>query len=187
MANVFEQVIIKMIDVGMFQFMFPFMMTSAIFYGLLRKSQILGKPKESVTINAVVSLVAAFMVWASPIILGIDIETHLAAFFVQGISVTLVVMIGLMIVGMMLPPDLPQQFKEIFKDNTKIWTGILIVSLLVGVIIIVSSGMVKIYFPNMGGGGVGGGLPTLSEDTITTWGIFLLLAASVLGFIAISG
>ncbi len=183
MANVFEQVIIKMIDVGMFQFMLPFMMTSAIVYGLLRKSQILGSPKESVTINATVSLVIAFMVWASPIILGVDIETRLAAFFVQGISVTLVVMVALMIIGMMLPPDLPSQLKDIFKGNNKIMTGILVSGLLIGLILVVSSGLIDIYFPNVSSGGS----LNLSDETITTFGVFLLLAGSVLVFIKLSG
>jgi len=80
MANPFETVILNMRETGMFQFMLPFMLSSAIFYGLLRKSQIFGDPARSVTVNAVVALVASFMIWASPIILGIDIETRLASF-----------------------------------------------------------------------------------------------------------
>ena len=87
-------------------FLLPFTLTSAIFYGALRKSQIFGEPEKNVAVNGVVSLVASMMVWAAPIILGIDIQTSLATFFVQGLFATLVIMVGLVIVGMFAPPDL---------------------------------------------------------------------------------
>jgi hypothetical protein len=158
------------------------MLSSAIFYGLLRKSKIFGEPSTSVSINAVIALVASFMVWASPIILGIDIETHLASFFVQGASVTLIVMVGLMIVGMIAPGDLPEHFKNVFKDKPKVWMALLVGGLLAGVIVAVSSGLVTIYFPDMGGGL---SLPTLSEDVIMMIGVVLLLVIPMVLIVAL--
>ncbi len=185
MANPFETVILNLRNIGAFQFLFPFIMTTAIFYGLLRKSQILGEPRTSTSINGTVALVAAFMVWAAPILMGVDIETHLAAFFVQGISVTLVVMVGLMIVGMFAPPNLPDHFKAVFKEKPQVWMAILVGGILVGAILAVSSGLINIYFPEISGGG-GLNLPALSEETIATFGVFLLLAVTVVGFVALS-
>lgn len=181
MANPFETVILNMRNTGMFQFMLPFMLSSAIFYGLLRKSQIFGDPQRSVTVNAVVALVASFMVWAAPILLGIDIETKLASFFLQGISVMLVVMVGLMIVGMVAPPDLPSHFKTVFEKNTKVWMAILIGGILTGIIVAVSSGFMNIYFPT---GGIGGGLQ-LSQDTINALIVVFLMIGSVLALVAL--
>ncbi len=184
MANPFETVVVNMRDLGIFQFLLPFMLTSAIFYGLLRKSQIFGDAQRTVTINAVIALVASFMVWASPIILGIDIEAHLASFFVQGASVTLIVMVGLMVVGMMGPENLPEHFKNVFKDKPKVWMAILVGGILAGVIIAISSGLVNIYFPSTGGSGGGFSFPTLSEDMILAIGIVLLMVIPLVALVA---
>jgi ABC-type nickel/cobalt efflux system permease component RcnA len=118
-ANAFETVILKMRDLGMFQFLLPFMLTATIFYGLLRKSKIFGEEFRAITVNAVVALVAAFMVWAAPIILGVNIETGLAAFFLQGMSATLILLVGLMMTSMFFPPDLAAEARRVQET----WRG----------------------------------------------------------------
>lgn len=146
MANMFETVILKMRETGMFQFLFPFMLSTAIFYGLLRKSKIFGDPREVVSINAVVALVASFMVWSAPILLGVDIEQSLANFFVQGMTATLVVLVGLLITGMFFPPDLAKHLSE--KLNTpKYVSAFLIFGILIGVAVFLSSGLINIFLP----------------------------------------
>jgi len=174
MPSPFETVILNMRDMGMFQFMFPFMMTAAIFYGLLRKSQILGEPKSSVAVNATVSMVVAFMIWASPIILGIDIEAHLTSFFVQGMSVMLVVMVGLLILSMAAPPNLPDSLKGIFSDP-KVGKALMYGIIAVIGIVAVSSGFLNVFFPSSSGSGGGIKLPSLSEDSIVVLGTFLFI------------
>ena len=140
MADVFTQVIERLREIGAFKFLFPYMLTSAIFYGLLRKSQVFGKPEENVAVNATVALIASFMVWAFPIISGVDIETQLSYFFTQGIVVTLVFMVSLMIVGMFLPPDLPKHLAEgLFQGNKAV--GIIIVGVFFGFVIVMTSGL----------------------------------------------
>lgn len=181
MANPFETVILNMRETGMFQFLMPFMLSSAVFYGLLRKSQIFGDPARSITVNAVVALVASFMIWASPIILGIDIETHLASFFVHGASAMLIVMVGLMVIGMIAPPDLPKHFAEVFKQKPSFWMIILVAGLLVGVAVAVSSGLLSIYFPE--GGWIG--FPTLSEEIIMSIGVVLILVIPIVALVAL--
>ena len=172
MASPFETVILRLKDLGMFQFFFPFMLSAAIFYGLLRKSQIFGDPKGNTAVNAVVALVASLLVWASPIIAGIDIQTQMAAFFTQAIIVSFTVMVGLLIASFVLPPNLPEHLKGNLKG--KYLVGLLIVFLLIGFGILVSSGLITVFFP--AGIGVGGGV---SDETVLTLGIVLLMVISV--------
>jgi len=185
MVTPFETAILKMKEFGMFQFLFPFMLSAAIFYGLLRKSQIFGDPNKNVAINAVVALVAAFMVWSYPILAGVDVETQLANFFTQGMSATLVILLGLLICSMFFEPDLAKQLSTFFPKGSKIWSVILIAGILIGGGILVSSGMITVFFPQASGGvGSFGGL---SEDTILTIGVVLLLAVTVIVVVFVGG
>lgn len=140
MPDVFTAVIERLREIGAFNFLFPYMLTSAIFYGLLRKSQVFGKPEENVAVNATIALIASFMVWAYPIISGIDIETQLSYFFTQGAVVTLVFMVSLMIAGMFLPPNLPEHLaKGLFQGNKA--AGIILVGVFFGFLIVMTSGL----------------------------------------------
>lgn len=140
MPDVFTAVIERLRDIGAFKFLFPYMLTSAIFYGLLRKSQVFGKPEENTAVNATISLIASFMVWAYPIISGVDIETQLSYFFTQGVIVTLVFMVSLMIAGMFLPPNLPEHLaKGLLQGNKAL--GVILVGLAFGFIIVMTSGL----------------------------------------------
>lgn len=121
MATPFDLVINNLVDLGFFQFILPFMITSAIFYGLLRKGKLFGEPDKNVGVNAVISLGAAFLVWASPIIIGIDITADLALFFVQGVSAMLIISIAAMIATMFFGEDLPKQLKDRFHGQTVWW------------------------------------------------------------------
>jgi len=177
MVTPFETAILKMKEFGMFQFLFPFMLSAAIFYGLLRKSQIFGDPNKNVAINAVVALVAAFMVWSYPILAGVDVETQLTNFFTQGMSATLIILLGLLISSMFFKPDLAEQLSALFPKGSKVWSVVLIAGILIGGGILLSSGMINVFIPQATGGlgGIGG----LSEDTILTIGVVLLLAVTV--------
>lgn len=146
MANMFETVILKMRETGMYQFLLPFMLTMAIFYGLLRKSKIFGNPRETVSINAVVSIVASFMVWSAPILLGVNIEQSLAAFFVQGTTATLVLLVGLLITSMFFPPDLPTELSKVLKAPKHV-SAFIILGLLIGAAVFFSSGLINIFLP----------------------------------------
>jgi hypothetical protein len=146
MADPFETVILNMQRLGFFKFLFPYMLTAAIFYGLLRKSQIFGPPERNITVNGIVALVAAFMVWSYPIISGVDIQLQLSTFFVQGTIAVLVVMVGLMITGMFAPANLPEHLSK--KFGGKMWGGILVLGLLIGAGVFVSSGLMNVFFPS---------------------------------------
>ncbi len=179
MANPFQTVILKLRDMGAFQFLFPFMLTSAVFYGLLRKSQIFGEPDKNISVNAVVALVASFMVWAYPILSGVNIEQELASFFMHGVSATLTIMVGLLISSMFIQPNLPKQLSEIFGDKkTTFWSVVLVAALLIGGGILVSSGLINIFFP-------GGFSSWLSSDTASTIMVVLLVLGVI--YVIVSG
>lgn len=171
MTTPFDTAIMSLKEMGFFQFLLPFILSAAIFYGLLRKSQLFGPPEKNVAINAAVCLVASFFVWSMPIILGINIETQLAAFFVQGMVVTVVLMLALLIGGMFLPPDLPKIISEKFKSGATI--GIVVVGgIILGVILLASSGLYKVFAPS-------GFTFNFSDSTMSTIGVIVLLIGAV--------
>lgn len=94
MNDPISQLIINLNNLGFFRFIIPFILTSAIFYGLLRRSRIFGDPKENVAVNATIAISAAFLVSAAPIIAGIDIANYLSGFLIY----SLFVIIGIIII-----------------------------------------------------------------------------------------
>jgi len=171
MVDIFTPVIQRLTELGFFKFMLPYILTSAVFYGLLRKSQVFGKPDENVAVNAVVALIASFMVWASPVILGIDIQTQLAAFFTQGIVVTLVFMIALLITGMFLPPDLTGYLsKNLFQGNKA--GAALVIGIIFAFVIFATSGLWKVM--------LGPELFEQTSDVIIAVIVIILLAIPII-------
>lgn len=184
----FSNVIIRLNELGFFQFVLPFLLTAAIFYGLLRKSQIFGKPEENVAVNAIVALIAGFMVWAYPIIAGVDIQTTLSTFFFQGSIAMLSVIIVVLIAGMFLPPDLPKKVGEVVKGGkglgvTVIGGGIIVF------IVVISSGVGALFIPAglFTGGGFGFGFGGLDQTTVLSAITILAMSAVVLGIVWGSG
>ncbi len=140
MADMFADVVQRLWDMGVLKYLFPYMLTSAIFYGLLRKSQIFGKPEDNAAVNAVISMVASFMMFAYPVIAGVDIGEHLVYFFTQSVVVILVITLTLMIAGMFLPPDLPKHLSEgLFQGNKAI--AVILIGLIFAFIIVMTSGL----------------------------------------------
>ncbi len=146
MPTLFETAILKLQGLGFFTFLLPFILTAAIIYGGLRRSQLFGEPERNVAVNAIVAFVISLFVWAAPIILGIDIETKLSSFFIQGFSVSLIVLIALVLAGMFFPPDLAKNLSDKIKAPA-FWGGVIVVGLIVGGVIMVSSGLATVLFP----------------------------------------
>jgi hypothetical protein len=178
MANPFDFVILRLNQLGFFQLLL-FVLTSAVFYGLLRKSQLFGEPQKNTVVNGVVSLVAAFMVWSAPTILGIDITTATTTFFVQGVSASLIVMIALMITGMFAPEGLGKVLSENLKG--RFLAAVLIFAIIVALGIFFASGISNLFFP------ASTFSTGLSTDTITIIVIGVLMVISVLVMVGIGG
>lgn len=168
----FASTIIRLKDMGFFHLLL-YMLSTAVFYGLLRKSQIFGPPEKNVTVNATVAFVAAFMVLAVPILRGINIVDQFEIFFVQSLSAMLVLMVGVMLAGMVFPPDLPGELAKKFGAGH--WAIFLVGGIIVGVFILVTSGMTSIFFPS---GGVPG-FPSISEEMIITIGTIVAFIVTI--------
>lgn len=175
MPTVFEIAILKLQGLGFFQFLLPFILTAAIIYGGLRRAQLFGESEKNVAVNAVVAFVISLFVWAAPIILGIDIETKLSAFFIQGFSVSLIVLIALVLAGMFFPPDLAKNLSEKMKSSV-FWGGIIIVALIVGGVIMVSSGLATIIFPR----GIDISFSSTFFSTILVLAVFVAIIAVII-------
>lgn len=175
MADPFQTVVLKMKELGFFQFLFPFMLSAAIFYGLLRKSQVFGKPDENISVNAIVALVAAFMVWSYPILAGVNVETQLSAFFMHGMTATLVILVGVLVSSMFFKPDLPEQLSKIL--NTSKGAGIIIIAgMIIAGGILFSSGLINVF--NLE-------LTLATSDMLSTVGVVFLLLITVLIIVGI--
>lgn len=178
MVSPFEVVIIRLQALGAFQFLFPFLLTAAIFYGLLRKSKIFGEPERNVAVNAVVSIVAAFMVWAYPVLVGVNIEKALSTFIFQATMATFVVIIGLLISSMFFPEGIGKAVGEKIGSRG---AGIVVTAgVLIAAGVLISSGLVNILLPTAITGP--GGLP---EETVTTLAVLFILLLSVAAIVSV--
>jgi hypothetical protein len=174
MANMFETVILNMRDAGMYQFLLPFLLSMAFFYGLLRKSKLFGDPKETVSLNAVVAIVASFMVWSAPIVLGIDIEQNMAGFFVQAMTGMVVLVVGLLITSLFFPPDLTKELSAAL--NMSRWgAAFLIFGILIAVTILISSGLVNVFLPE----GWRFSLSDISVDAVSQIFVIVLIIGAI--------
>lgn len=180
MVTPFETVIKNLQELGFFQFLLPFLLTAAIFYGLLRRSKVFGPPEQNIAVNAIVALIAAFFVWAYPILVGVDVETQFAKFMFQSTVAILVFVVGLMIASMFFPEDLPRQIGERLKGAKGV--GIVVVAgVLIGFAVLLSSGLTGIVLPDIA---IGGGL---TPDTILTLVVIVVLIGSVAAIVGIGG
>ncbi|MEK6910037.1 MAG: hypothetical protein AABW61_03105, partial [Candidatus Aenigmatarchaeota archaeon] len=171
MPTFFETAILKLQSLGFFQFLLPFILTAAIIYGGLRRAQLFGEPEKNVAVNAIVAFVISLFVWAAPIILGIEIEAKLSSFFIQGFSMSLIVLIALVLAGMFFPPDLAKSLGDKIKAPY-FYGAIIIVALIVGGVILVSSGLATVLFPK----GIG---VKVSSDVFISIAVIIALVVSV--------
>ena len=175
MTTGLETVLINLNKMGFLAFL-PFLLTAAVFYGLLRRSKLFGEPEKNVVVNAVVAIVAAFLVWAYPIIGGMSIEEYqlfFSSFFFKGTIATLTVVIGLIITGMFFPEKegLPETLRKSLEGRLGI--GLLIFGLLIAAAVLISSG--TSFF-------LGISIETLDTDLIYSI-VFLVIFIGVIGFV----
>lgn len=144
MVSPFEAVVQRLWDLGFFTYILPYILTVAIFYGLLRKSQIFGAPEKNVAVNASVALVASLFVWASPVLLGIDPGKLLPLFFLQASIGILVIAVSIMVVSMFFP-NIQETLSKAFGGKSV--AIFIIFGLIIGFAVFVSSGLVNVIFP----------------------------------------
>jgi hypothetical protein len=173
MTSALETVLINLNKMGFFAFL-PFLLTAAVFYGLLRRSKLFGEPEKNVVVNAVVALVAAFMVWAYPIITGTTIEEYqqfFSTFFLKGTIITLTVVIGLIIAGMFFPESIGATLSK--KLEGKFGIGIVVLGLLIGAGVLFASGATVFFGFSPG---------SINMDLIYSI-LFLIVFIVIIGFV----
>lgn len=102
MSSPLQNVIIRLNELGFFAFL-PFVLTAAIVYGLLRRSKIFGEPEKNVGVNATIAIVSAFMVWAYPLLGGMEVESYqrlYSEFFFKGSIAAIFFLFCLIIISM---------------------------------------------------------------------------------------
>lgn len=118
MANIFQIAVERLVDVGVYNFLLPFILFTTVLYAVLRKTQILG---ESTVIHGIVSVAAGLFVFGAPVIVGADLSGGLTAFLTQGAIGVLVIIIGFLIASFFVP-NLNEKLPEIFqKGGPTIW------------------------------------------------------------------
>jgi len=138
MVDLFRPIAEKLIDLGILGFLLPWMITAAIFYGLLRKSKLF----ESDIINAILALSASFFLWGYLIgATAIELGAPLATFMAQGAVLILVMVFGL-IAASMFYPDLNKTLGETFKTRSAMY---IMIALFFGLFF--TSGLYKIIIP----------------------------------------
>lgn len=169
MTSPFEAVAQKLIDLGFYDYLIPFIITSAIVYGLLKKTKILG---ESVVINGALSLSIAFLIFAFPAFFGVSFALPLTRFFGGAVVWILVFLIGFLLAGFFYP-DLGKILAETFTRRSA-----LIVMIVIGISLFITSGLIIVFLGGLSPGGGGGGGGGVSTDII-------ILAIGVILFIVL--
>lgn len=102
MADIFQPFIQKLVDFGFYSFFFPWIVTTAIMYGLLRKSKVFG---DSATMNGTIALSVAFLIIGFPLLFGNPtvFALPLATFFTQATVVILFLAVGFIMASFFYP------------------------------------------------------------------------------------
>ncbi|MEM5821084.1 MAG: hypothetical protein QXP34_02045 [Candidatus Aenigmatarchaeota archaeon] len=133
MSDVFSNLILTLHELGFFRFLIPFILTSAIFYGLLRKSKIFGEPEKNIAVNATIAISAAFLVSAAPIIAGIDITKYLSGFLIYTMFVIFAIIVIWFLPYIFFPTLRELQIIE--KVNRKVILSLFFLTLSIFIII----------------------------------------------------
>lgn len=165
MVNPFQLIAERLAEYGFYNFFLPWIITTAVFWGLFKKSGILG----SDVVNGVLALAVSFFIWGyliSPA--AVEITTPLSTFFTQMSIIVLVFLFG--IVGAsMLYPDFGGALKESIRGGGWLW-----VSIVIAVLLVFMSGLGGVIFKRPGIG-VGGDITTIIYVlAVIVIGIFIL-------------
>jgi len=162
---------------GFFDYYLPFILTFAIFYGLLDRIKIFGSGNTAKKINLVVSAAIAFFVMAyTPF--GITLKEFFSGFF-AGASVILTAGISIALVSAVLLYAGGEQLKT--GGKTKIWISIAIISAALIITNFITSGGLAIFPKFTPTLGTGFGAPSPGASLTTSDIIIILIIVVTLG------
>jgi len=137
MVSPFEAVARRLGELGVYDFLLPWLITSAIIWGLLEKSQIFGEGKAA--INSVLSISISFFIWGFLIFTGSkEVGSSLSKFFTQ-MSFVAVGFAVILLVGSLFYPDFPEALEERIPKESMFWIVVVI-----GLVIAISVGLINV-------------------------------------------
>lgn len=122
MANIFQIAVERLVDVGFYNFLLPFILFTTVLYAVLKKTQILG---DSPIIHGIISVSAGLLIFGVPVILGSSLVQPLTAFLTQAVIAILVFVVGFLIASFFYPnimEKLPEIFKPPGPGGWLVWT-----------------------------------------------------------------
>jgi Na+-transporting methylmalonyl-CoA/oxaloacetate decarboxylase gamma subunit len=167
MVNPFINFLTRLHEFGFFNFFVPWLIFTAVFYALLKKSKLFG---ESDLINGTVALAVSFFIMYFPIMSGIELAPILSRFVMQS-AVFFLIFIFAYIGASVLYPDLTALMKE--KMTSRAWLMIFVVLM---ILIFITSGMLDVFVK----GFVEAGVATEEQKDIYTIVTALILLAVLL-------
>ena len=135
MVSPFQLAAERLAETGFYSFLIPWILSAAVLWGLLKKSNMF----ESSTVNGLISLSASFLVWAYLIGPGaIDIAATASTFVMQAGILLFVFLFGL-IASSMFYPKFTETMIEGFKSRS-------LVSIIIAVLFVLffTSGLYKV-------------------------------------------
>ncbi|OGI15974.1 hypothetical protein A3K63_01320 [Candidatus Micrarchaeota archaeon RBG_16_49_10] len=142
--SIFQVVAEKLGEFGFYNFFLPWLLTLAVIWGLLKKSNLF----ESPGVNAVVSLSSSTLVWGFLVgVTGADISVPLTTFITQ-ISLLIIGMLFVVLGSALFYPKVFDVIGELMKSGSMVTIFIVAV-----VILALISGMFKVIFTGFGGVG----------------------------------
>lgn len=137
MSNPFQIVVERLVDLGIFSFFLPWLVTAAVLWGLLKRSKIFDP-----LVNGVLAIAFSFFLWGYlATSFAVELGTPLAVFITQGFVLILVFVFGL-VGASMFYPKFPETLAGVFKSGSVVW---LFLGLFVGVLFF-TSGLYKVLF-----------------------------------------
>jgi len=168
MPDIFRPIAEKLIDLGILGFLLPWMITAAIFYALLKKSNLF----DSMLINAILSLSVSFFLWG--FLVGgtaVDIGAPLASFMAQGSILIIIIIFGL-IASSSFYPDLNKTLEETFKTRSAMYIMIAVFCLL-----FFTSGLYRVFIPEN----------TFTGPRSDVYTLIVILAVLIIGLFILVG
>jgi len=167
MVNPFQLITERLMDLGMFSFFIPWVITAAVMWGLLKRSKMFDP-----SINAILSIAVSFFVWGYLASTAFEIGEPLAAFITQGFVLMLVFVFGL-VGASMFYPEFSKTLTESFKSSSMVW---IFLGLFVGVLFF-TSGLYKVLYTGPWGTGVQADVQAM----------IIMLAALIVGIFILVG
>lgn len=113
MVNIFQLAVERLVDLGFYNFLLPFILFATVLYAVLRKTKILG---ESVFIHGIISVTVALFIFGMPVLVGASITQGLSAFLTQAAVIIVVIVVGMLIASFFYP-NFVEKLPDIFKGG----------------------------------------------------------------------